>query len=89
MSYHETSKLHGRSIVFVIGETYLVEALKVRTRAPKARSCAGGGGGGGRGACSPENFLKNWCNFVSFGSFSESKFLVQKALFFNRKNTKV
>ena len=44
---------------------------------------------GGSGGMLPGKFLKNWCNLVSFGSFSESKFLVQKALFFNRENTKV
>ena len=40
---------------------------------------------GGTGACSPGKFLKKWCNLVSFGSFYESKFLVQKALISTEK----
>ena len=50
----------------------------------RERSCARGSGG----HAPPGKFLKNWCILVSFCSFSESKFLVQKALFSTEKTQK-
>ena len=67
----------------MIGETYYKDQTCERER--HRREAVLGGGGGGTGACSPGKFLKNCCNLVSFGSFSESKFLVQKALISTEK----